>query len=93
MLDVEIRDEVRAIWAGLPDTQRRVLTAVADNSSGLYSSQTQAKVGGGRGGYLKQAVIELVDGGELVVDKSTATGYQLADPLLGIWVAGRRATG
>lgn len=87
----EVSDELRAVWSGLTDTQRRVITAVADNSSGLYSAATQARVGGARGGYLKQAAGELVDNGELVLDAATATGYRVIDPLLAIWVLDGRA--
>jgi len=90
VLNVEVRDEFRVIWSSLHDTQRRVLAAVADNSSGLYSATTQARVGGGRGGYLKQAVHELLDAGELADDASTATGYRLVDPLLALWVSEHR---
>ena len=62
----------------------------SQSRAGLYSATTQARVGGGRGGYLKQAVAELLDAGELADDASTATGYRLVDPLLALWVSEHR---
>jgi len=91
VLDVEVSDELRAIWSNLPDTQRRVLAAVADNAAGLYSAATRERFGGGRGGYIKQAVKALVDAGELVADETSPTRYRLVDPLLALWIRDRRA--
>jgi hypothetical protein len=91
VLRVEARDELRAVWTGMPDTQRRVVTAVAENSAGLYSNETRRRVGGGRGGYLRQAVRALIDAGELVEDSATATGHRLVDPMFELWVRERRA--
>jgi hypothetical protein len=90
VLDVEVRDELRAMWSNPPDTQRRVLAAVAGNTARLYSSATRERVGGGRGGYIKQAASALLDAGELVADRSSASGYRLVDPLLALWVRDRR---
>ncbi|MGO9975938.1 MAG: AAA family ATPase [Solirubrobacteraceae bacterium] len=90
VLGVELRDEFETLWSRLPDTQRRVLAAIADNLSGLYAASTQARVGGGRGGYLKTAATALLDSGELVARAGTATGYEVVDPLLALWVTERR---
>ena len=93
LLDVEIRDELRAIWTGMSISQRRVLVAVADNSDSLYSAATRRKVGGARGGSLKTAATSLVDSGELVESRGTRTGYEVVDPLLAYWVRdGRHET-
>jgi len=84
----EVRDEMRAIWVGLSNGQRRVLTAVAENREGIYAAGRRH--GGSRGGAAKAAVDALVDAGEIMADRETATGYRVVDPLLGAWVAGGR---
>ena len=90
VLEVEIRDELRAIWNGLPVGQRRVLVAIAENAAPLYSAANQRQFGGSRGGSLKNAVTKLVEAGEVVQDAATRSGYGLVDPLLAYWVrAGR----
>lgn len=80
----DVRDELRAVWTGLSASQRRVLSAIAANTEGLYSS-TRGR-GGSRGGAVKSAVQVLVDRGEVAEDPSSRTGYRLVDPLLEAWV-------
>ncbi len=87
---VEVQDELRAIWTGLSAGQRRALTAVAENSEGIYAAGRRH--GGSRGGSAKAAVDVLLDTGEIYPDPSTKTGYRVVDPLLGEWVAGGRTT-
>ena len=87
---VEVQDELRAIWTGLSAGQRRALTAVAENSEGIYAAGRRH--GGSRGGSAKAAVDVLLDTGEIYRDPSTKTGYRVVDPLLGEWVAGGRTT-
>jgi hypothetical protein len=90
VLEVEIRDELRAIWNGLAVGQRRVLVAIAENAAPLYSAANQRQFGGSRGGSLKSAVTRLIDAGEVVEDPTSRSGYVLVDPLLAYWVrAGR----
>jgi hypothetical protein len=92
VIEVEVRDELRAIWNGLPVTQRRVLVAIAENTAALYSAANQRQFGGSRGGSLKAAVGKLVDLGE-VVEADTRSGYALVDPLLAYWVRAGRLRG
>jgi hypothetical protein len=90
VLEVEIRDELRAIWNGLPVSQRRVLVAIAENAAPLYSAANQRQFGGSRGGSLKSAVTRLLEAGEVVENPTTRSGYAPVDPLLAYWVrAGR----
>jgi hypothetical protein len=79
-----LRDELRALWTGLTAGQRRVLAAIAANRSPLYAAARE--YGGSRGGAVSGAVTALVDRGEVVVDRTTTTGYRLVDPLLADWV-------
>jgi uncharacterized protein len=81
-------DELRAIWTGLPTSQRRALTAIAENSAALYSSGR--RYGGSRGGALRAAVQALLDRGEIVDDRTARTGYRLTDPFLAAWIADGR---
>jgi hypothetical protein len=90
VLEVEIRDELRAIWNGLPVSQRRVLVAIAEDAAPLYSAATQRQFGGSRGGSLRNAVTKLLEAGEVVEHPTARSGYALVDPLLAYWVrAGR----
>ncbi len=79
-----IRDELRAAWSSLPTSQRRVLTAVAENREGLYAAGRRQ--GGSRGGAVLGAAEALRDRGDIVEDKGTASGWRLVDPLLAAWV-------
>jgi uncharacterized protein len=92
VLDVEIRDELRAIWTSMTTSERRVLVAVADNRAALYSRAVTLSTGSARGGSMASAASKLRDAGELV-GAQTPTGYELVDPLLAAWVrAGRQET-
>lgn len=75
---VEVRDELRALWVGLPAGQRRVLTTLARGDQALYASRPAQ--GGSRGGAVRSALAALVDRGEVV-------GRRVVDPLLAAWVA------
>ncbi|MGH9106751.1 MAG: AAA family ATPase [Acidimicrobiales bacterium] len=86
----QVRDELRAIWNSLPTSQRRALTAVAENTSALYAAGRSH--GGSRGGAVHGAVRALEDRGEIAVDPSTRTGYRVTDPLLAEWVKDGRTS-
>ncbi len=77
-------DELRAIWTALPTSQRRALTAIAENTTPLYASGRRH--GGSRGGAIRTAVRALQDRGEITPDRNTRTGHRLTDPLLTAWV-------
>lgn len=79
-----IRDELRAAWSALPTSQRRVLTAIAENSEGLYAAGRRQ--GGSRGGAVLSAAEALRDRGDIVESPSAASGWRLVDPLLAAWV-------
>lgn len=79
-----VRDELRAVWTGLSAGQRRILTAVAENTEGIYAASRAH--GGSRGGSAKTALEVLLDNGEIYADPSTTTGYRLVDPLLSAWI-------
>jgi uncharacterized protein len=80
----EARDELRAVWTGLPPAQRRVLTTVAEGREGIYAAGRRH--GGSRGGSAVKATEGLVDRGEITQDPSTASGMGVIDPLLAAWV-------
>lgn len=85
----DVQDELRAIWSGLSDGQRRVATAIAENSTGLYAANRRH--GGSRGGAVERAVRGLEDLGEVAPDATAPTGYRLVDPLLARWIVDGRA--
>jgi hypothetical protein len=76
----DTRDELRAIWTGLPTGQRRVL-ATLSNGGALYGSRRPN--GGSRGGGTKTALAALIDRGEVTADG----GHRIIDPLLADWVS------
>jgi hypothetical protein len=80
----QVRDELRAIWSALPTSQRRVLTAVAENASPLYGAGRSH--GGSRGGAVRGALHVLEDRGEVTPERGARTGYRLTDPLLAAWI-------
>jgi hypothetical protein len=80
----DVRDELRAVWSGLPTSQRRVLAAVGEGREGIYAAGRRH--GGSRGGAVVKAAEALLDRGEVVEDSSTATGLRIIDPLLAAWV-------
>lgn len=93
VLAVEAGDELRALWSSLTGGQRRVLAAIAENSSPLYGRAAQARVGGTRGGAMTSALRGLIDAGEVVEDDARATGHRVVDPLLAYWVRAGRPRG
>jgi hypothetical protein len=80
----DVRDELRAVWSGLPTSQRRVLTAVGEGREGIYAAGRRH--GGSRGGAVVKAAEALLNRGEVVEDSSTTTGLRIVDPLLAAWV-------
>ncbi len=85
VLEIEAAEELRAAWAALNGGERRALLAIS-NRLPPYSRSTQRKVGGSRGGGMEHAISSLLDAGELVEDRRTATGYSVVDPLLEHWI-------
>lgn len=79
-----VRDELRAAWSALPTSQRRVLTAIAENSEGLYAAGRRQ--GGSRGGAVLSAAEALRDRGDIVESPGATSGWRLVDPLLAAWV-------
>jgi hypothetical protein len=79
-----VRDELRATWSALPASQRRVLTAIAENHEGIYAAGRRQ--GGSRGGAVRAALDSLRDRGDVVEDAGTTSGWRLVDPLLATWV-------
>lgn len=80
----EVRDELRALWSGLPSGQRRALAAIAEQRTSLYAAQREH--GGSRGGALRSAVEGLLDRGDVVADPGSVTRHRVVDPLLAAWV-------
>jgi len=82
------REEAKTIWTHLSGAQRQVLTAVAENQAGLYSTAS----GSSRGGSRQRAAEALVAASEITADPNTRTGYRVVDPLLAEWLRHGRPT-
>jgi hypothetical protein len=80
----EIQDELRGTWSSLPIYQRRVLTAVAENTERIYAASQRH--GGSRGAAPRRGIEGLRDRGEIVDDVTSETGYRVIDPMLAAWV-------
>jgi hypothetical protein len=91
ILSAEAADELRASWSSLAGGERRAMLAIATGRA-PYARSTQRQVGGSRGGGMEHAIRSLIDGGDLVEDPRSETGYRVVDPLLAHWIrAGRRS--
>jgi hypothetical protein len=75
----DTRDELRAIWTGLPTGQRRVLATLARGERPYASSRPN---GGSRGGATRAALKALVDRGEVAAGRD----HRIVDPLLAEWI-------
>lgn len=93
VLSVEAGEELRSLWSSLSAGQRRVLTAISENTSSLYGRAAQARVGTTRGGSVTVALRGLIDAGEVVVDRTRPAGHRVVDPLLAHWVRAGRPGG
>ncbi|MDE3202708.1 MAG: hypothetical protein KGQ66_00630 [Acidobacteriota bacterium] len=82
------REEAKTIWTHLSGAERQVLTAVAENRAGLYSTAS----GSSRGGSRQRAAQSLVAASEITLDPNTRTGYRVVDPLLAEWLRLGRPT-
>ncbi len=80
----DMRGELRALWSSLAAGQRRVLTAIGENTAPLYAAGRAH--GGTRGGAVDKAVRVLIDRGDVVEDPRTSTGHRVVDPLLAAWL-------
>ncbi|MGH8970550.1 MAG: AAA family ATPase [Actinomycetes bacterium] len=81
----QLNDEFRAHWSGLPATQRRLLTLVAEGATRPFSRGER-----GRSGGTRTALDALVARADLVVDSTTVSRYRVVDPMLASWLrAGR----
>lgn len=82
----ELNDEFRALWSGLPATQRRALTVVAEGRGRPFARDT----GLGRGGGTRAALDALEARADIAADPRSVSGYRVVDPLLAAWLrAGR----
>lgn len=81
-----LNDEFRALWSGLPGTQRRALAVVAEGRARPFARDT----GLGRGGGARAALDALAARADIAADPASITGYRVVDPMLAAWVrAGR----
>jgi uncharacterized protein len=86
----ELQGEFAATWARLNAREQRLVTAIADNRTSLFSRQSQATYGIAKTGAYRNSIEELRDTGE-IVDADTPTKWRLVDPLLALWVRSDRS--
>ncbi len=80
-----LADEFRSLWTELPNGQRRVLAAIAQQQR-PYARQS----GASRGGAVRSSLQRLIDRGDLIVDSNARSGHRVVDPLLAGWVREQR---
>jgi hypothetical protein len=87
----DVAGELAAVWSGLPATQQRVLTAIAENTAPLNGREVRARHGLPKTGANRKAVDALLAAGEIAADPEAITGHRVLDPLLAAWVRSGRA--
>jgi hypothetical protein len=87
----DLSGELTAVWSGLPATQQRILTAVAENTAPLHGREVRARHGLPKTGANLKAVAALAEAGEIVPAPVTPTGHRVVDPLLAVWLRAGRA--
>jgi len=87
----DVAGELTAVWSGVSNTQRRILTAVAENTAPLYGREVRARQNLPRTGANRKSLEALEAAGEIAAATGTATGYRVIDPLLEVWLRGGRA--
>jgi len=90
VVGAELQGEFEATWAGLSVREQRLVTAIADNRSPLFSRDSQATYGIPKTGSFRSAIEALRDSGE-TVPAETPTKWRLVDPLLALWVRNGRS--
>jgi hypothetical protein len=86
----ELQGEFEATWARLSAREQRLVTAIADNRTTLFSRESQAAYGIPKTGSYRSAIEALRDSGETVAAE-TPSKWRLVDPLFAVWVRNGRA--
>lgn len=85
VMDSDVRNELRPLWAELPAGQRKVLALIAADRP-LNGVAAQREFNLPRGGGVRTTVQALIDRGDVVPDRDRASRHRLVDPLLARWV-------
>jgi hypothetical protein len=79
----DLTDEFRVLWSGLPSSQRRVLTLIAEGLERPFARNATAT---DRGGGTRAALDALIDRADIVAATDSVSRYRVVDTLLAIWL-------
>jgi hypothetical protein len=83
--------EVQAAWSFWSNSERRLMSVVAERVTPLQGRVARERHGVIKSGSNQGTIEHLLRDGHLVIDDSTATGWRVVDPLLELWLANDRA--
>ena len=83
--------EVQAAWDFWNNTERRLMAVVADRSTPLQGRVARERFGVSKTGSNQVTLERLERDGQVVADATTATAWQIVDPLLELWLANGRS--
>ncbi len=80
------QDEIRSAWGSFSDTQRRVISVVADGTVPLQGKDAKHRYGVIRGSSTSAAAQRLVDLGHLEADETAPSMHRVVDPFFARWL-------
>lgn len=86
----EASSEIYMQWENLTDIEQRVMSVIAARSVKLNGARAQQDFGLTKGGQNADAVDHLTRDGHILKAQDTATGWQVVDPLMDIWLRNGR---
>jgi uncharacterized protein len=82
--------EVQAAWDSWSNSERRLMSVVAERATPLQGRIARERHGVSKTGSNQHTIEHLLRDGHLVADETTATGWRVVDPLLELWLANSR---
>jgi uncharacterized protein len=83
--------EVQSAWDSWNNSERRLMAVLSARDTPLQGRVARERYGISKTGSNRETVERLHSDGQVVLDKSTTTGWRVVDPLLELWLAnGRR---
>jgi uncharacterized protein len=86
----DVDGEVQGLWERLSATQRKLIALIADDAMPVNARGARDVYGLPKTGGNQAALTALRGSGEIISNPSTASGWQVVDPLLALWLRGGR---
>lgn len=85
-----VETELAAGWLSLSTTEQKVMAVVAQRTVTLNGADARTRFGLPKTSSSRAAAETLERRGELIADRASATGWQIVDPLLQLWITNGR---